>query len=182
MAGMPGGDPLPCSPPRLLGHRGSTRLSAPLAAIPGACTSQRRFARPRGCALSSTSAGGHRSPPAASVHFRNLPPARSDRRSRPRSAFAIALAGPIFAAFPLPDADPEPPDRLSTSTLPRGFHPSASSCLPRPARVAHLDPRLDFRSLPAAGFFLSSPLRIIVPGSLPLARLAVPSDLLEPFK
>ena len=182
MADMLSPDSLSCSPPRPLSRVGSARQSASATDLPGACASQRRFTRPRGYALSSTSARGQRSPPAASAQSRISPSGPFGSPLPASLRFCIACAGPIYVAFPLPDANSESPSRSSACThhwenVPRGRR----ACRHSPGRLTFAINSISVRS-PLPALFYRRRSRIIVPGSLSLARLAVPSDLLEPPK
>jgi hypothetical protein len=182
MADMICPDLLSCSPPQLLGRFGSTRLSAPCTVH----TWNLRFATafhspPRLYPFGRLHEG---SPlPACCFSPTPLPPSGPFGSSLPASLrFCIACAGPIHVAFPLPDVDSEFPGRSSACTHPWDGVPQVQrACQHLPGRLTLALNPISVRS-PLPALFYHCPPRIIVPGPLSLARLAVPSDLLEPSK
>jgi hypothetical protein len=85
-------------------------------------------------------------------------------------------------AFPLPDTDSEFPCRSLACTHLRENVPQAQrACQHLPGKLTFAFDPISVRS-PLLALFYHRQLRIIVSGPLPLARLAVPSYLLEPSK
>ena len=157
MADTPHRNSLPRSPLRSLNRLGLTLRSVFQFLISGACVSQRRFPRHRGCTLSAASAMGHRSPPTASTQFQiaasspfgPLLPAslRVSNRLRGADPYNVPVAGcPIQNSL-----------AVFSFHSPLGLRPSGSTCRLLPTREAHHSSRSDFHSLPAAGFVLSLP-------------------------
>jgi len=112
-----------------------------------------------------------------------FPTCRFGRHSEP-AVLPVRPATPSLTTPSRPGAVPrcEPvaerfgPELLhhNHGSLPFGISPSGSTCATAPDLEACLRNRPDRRSLPAASLSLRIvPLRIIVPGSLPLSRLAV---------
>jgi len=172
---------LPCSPLRSLDRLGLTLRRASRFLVSGACLSQRRFTRPHGCILSNASTRGHRSPPAASIAIPDLSSSPFGPLLLTPPGICQCLCGAAPYSVPVAGC----PFRNSLAVLsfhsPLGLRPSGSTCRLMPTREAHPGLQPDFRSLPVTGpVFFHCRFRIIVPGPLPPAWLAVPSDLLEP--
>ncbi len=171
-AGMPLADSFSCSPPQLLFCVGLTLQSA----------SADRHTR------SLCLATAFRSPPRLrpfgrlhegsmfpACRFGSLPNPASGPFGSPLPAslrFCLAYAGPIHAAFPLPDADLDFPDRYSASAplqdVSRRFNASASASLegsPLPATRFPFAPRCRLR-FTIARFGSSFPVRLRLLGLL----------------
>ena len=95
---------------------------------------------------------------------------RSVQRSHPRS---LTRPGKIHALYPLPNLFSSIPDRFQDRHSPPGFTPSGSKCSIRlqPGGLPLRSARSPFA--PRAALVLIAAARIIVPGSLLLARLAL---------
>jgi hypothetical protein len=171
---------LSCSPPPLLGCVGLTLQSASADCHTRSLCLATAFRSPPRLRPFGRLHEGSMFP---ACRFGSLPNPASGPFGSPLLAslcFCIACAGPIHAAFPLPDADLDFPDRSSA------FAPLWDSSLRFNASAdanqrGSPSPSTRFPFAPRCWApFYHCPLRIIVPGSPSLARLAVPSDLLEP--
>ena len=172
MAGTSVADSLSCSPPQLLGCVGLTLQSASVNRHTRSLCLATAFRSPPRLRPFGRLHEGSKFP---ACRFGSLPDLASGPFGSPLLAplrFCLTYAGPIHAAFPLPDADLDFPDRYSASAplwdSSRRFNASADSNQrgsPSPAIRFPLAPRCRLRFI-IARFGSSFPVRLRLLGLL----------------